>query len=292
MVAHYIIPGVPSGIAQLAVSSLLAVVAYRVANISLFALNRSFRFGGPLVIDWFHDVATNWSSQLLSAPLAVVIATIGSRTDSLVINLTLTALSALGLPIARRELAYYQRSQQIIDEIVEALVRAIEGVDPSARAHGDRVSALARETGRRLGMSERELLALRLASRLHDVGLITGHEAVADEAHLVNVSSQILRRFPDAMIAEIVQSHHERWDGKGNRDGRSHEAIPLGARILGAAEIYDCLREGLYPYETPLSPQDAASHLISLAGTELDPKVVMILLRVATEKGGVLPLAG
>jgi hypothetical protein len=77
----------------------------------------------------------------------------------------------IALPIARQEYGYYIRAQQTLTEIVEAMVRALEGVDPAARAHGERVSKLATEAGRSLRMSEREILALRLASRLHDVGL-------------------------------------------------------------------------------------------------------------------------
>ena len=111
-------------------------------------------------------------------------------------KLVLTALPAVTLPFARQELAYYFRSQQMLDEIVEAVVRALEGVDPHSRAHGDRVSAIAFETGRRLRMSARELLALRLAARLHDVGLLAGEETPAMEEQLADISSRILTRFP------------------------------------------------------------------------------------------------
>ena len=74
------------------------------------------------------------------------------------------------------------------------------------------------------------------------------------------------------MIAEIVRGHHERWDGKGGPDGKSGTVIPLGARILAAAEIYDCSLEGLPPFTAPCSQQEAASHLIALAGTVLSTR--------------------
>lgn len=277
---------------SLTLSAIIAVVIYRIANMGLFALYRSTRFHLPFFRDWGINVVANWPSQLLSAPVAIVLAIISRRIGSIPWGLGLTAISALGLPVARMELAYYQKSRQTEDEIVEAVVRVLEGVDPTARAHGDRVSTLAVETGRRLGMSERELLALRLAARLHDIGLIADQEDPTDDARLVSVSSQILKRFPDPMIAEIVQARRDRWDGRGNLSSRSGMLIPTGARILAAAEIYDCAREGLYPYEKPRSPQETVSHIISLAGTVLDPKVVMVVIQVAAEKSAELSPAG
>ena len=291
-VAHLSLPHIPLGLLSLVIASVLAVATHRASNMCLFALYRSQRFRLPFLADWLHNMTLNLPSQLLSAPLAVVLAVISDRLGSVQWGLALTALSALGLPVARQELAYYQRSQEMMDEIVEAMVRALEGMDPTARAHGERVSNIAVETGRRLRMPERELLALRLAARLHDVGLLAGHETAATDEQLAEIGSRVLGHFPDPMIAEIVRSHHERWDGKGGPDRKVGMAIPLGARILAAAAIYDCALEGLRPFEFPRSQEDAASYLISLAGTVLDPKIVMVLLRVAAEQRANLATAG
>ncbi len=162
-------------------------------------------------------------------------------------------------------------------------MRALEGIDPNARAHGDRVSALAVETGRRLGMSEHRLLALRLASRLHDVGVLAGPDGDAAEQHHAAVGGRILARFPDPLIAQFVRAHHEDWDGQGFPDRLGGEAIPLGARILAAAELYDSARAGLRPFERPRSPEEAADYLTSISGSALDPRVVPVLLEVARE---------
>jgi response regulator RpfG family c-di-GMP phosphodiesterase len=250
----------------------------------LFAGYRSLRFGNAFFADWGLNVIANWPSQLLSAPLAIVAAIVAARTGTVAWRLVLTALPAVTLPFARQELAYYFRSQQMLDEIVEAVVRALEGVEPHARVHGDRVSTIAVATGRRLRMSGRELLGLRLAARLHDVGLLAVEGVPSREDQLAAISGRILERFPDPMIAEIVRARQERWDGKGGPDHKSGAVIPLGARILAAADVYDCALEGLQPFTAPHSRQEAASHLISLAGTVLDPKVVMALIHVAMEK--------
>jgi response regulator RpfG family c-di-GMP phosphodiesterase len=85
------------------------------------------------------------------------------------------------------------------------------------------------------------------------------------------------------MIAEFVQAHRERWDGKGTHNQRKGTEIPLGGRILAAAETYDSVRSGLSPFDAPRSQRETAMYIRSLSGNVLDPKVVTILLRVATD---------
>lgn len=221
-----------------------------------------------------------WWSQFLTAPLAIALAAVAGRTDNTWADLGLTAVYVLALPIARQEYLYYNRSRELLDETVEAVVRALEGTDPAARAHGDRVSALAVEIGRQVGLPERQLHALRLASRLHDVGLLAAPASQDKDNHHASVGGRILAHFPDPLIAAFVRAHHDRWDGAGKDGRRKGPALPLGARILAAAEVYDSARSGLPPFSAPLSEDEAADHVKSLAGTALDPEVVTALLRV------------
>jgi hypothetical protein len=272
------------GIASFIIGAIAAVVAIRIVNTAIFAGFRSLRFGRPFLPEWLQTLAFQWSSQLLSTPLAVVLAAFANRSGTLLAGLGLTAAYAMALPVVRQEYAYYERSREMLDETVEAVVRALEGVDPDARPHGDRVSALAVETGRRMGISQHRLLALRLASRLHDVGLLAGPGEAAAKEHHASIGFSILAQFPDPLIAEFVQAHHERWDGTGGPDHLAGEAIPLGARILAAAEIYDSLRAGLSPFDVRRSRQEAENYLVRLAGTELDPRVTAALLQVAKEQ--------
>ncbi len=284
-IAHSVNSIMPPSLMSLIIGTVLAVITNRLINTGIFAVYRSQRFSHPFLADWRQSIAFQWPSQLLgSAPLAVVLTSIAGRMGSVWAGLALTAAYAIALPVARQEYGYYNRARQMLDETVEAVVRALEGNDPAARAHGDRVSMLAVETGRRLGMSERGLLALRLASRLHDVGLLAGPESSSAQGHHAAVSSRILAQFPDPMTEEFVKAHHERWDGYGAPDHRRGKEIPLGARVLAAAETYDSFRTGLSPFQGPNSVEDAAAYLRSLAGNILDPKVVNILLYVAGER--------
>ena len=290
--AQLAIRSMQPGLAGLMVAALVAVATNRVINEGIFSIYKNQRFGHPFFATWLQNVLDQWFSQVLAASMAIVLAAIAGRIDNIWASLTLTTISAIALPIPRQELAYYHRARQMQEEIVESMVRALEGVDPTARAHGDRVSALAVETGRQLGMSTRALEALRLASRLHDVGLLAGSKGSPAEERHGAIGARILGRFPDPLIAEFVGAHHTRWDGEGEPDKKQGRTIPLGARILAAVEVYDSALEGRPPFSAPLSKQEAADRLISLGGTVLDPQIVVALLRVVSRQQSGLGAAG
>ncbi len=276
--------GSEPGVLYLGAAAVLVIVTYRVANTAIFTMLRSLRSGGSFLADWPRNIAARWSSQLFSAPLAVAIAAVAGRLETVWAALGLTALSVAVLPIPRQELAYYHQSRQTLEEIVEAVVKALERVHPGSRAHGERVSHLTVETGRRLGMTPDALEALQLASRLHDVGLLARHDRASDSNHAI-VGSQCLAQFPNTLIAEIVGAHHNRWDGRDTPDD-TRTALPLGARILAAAELYDSARWGLKPYQRRWPIAAAVTYLHALAGNVLDPRVVAVLLDVAIDQEG------
>jgi hypothetical protein len=281
LVAHALLGGEPL-LLRLGAAAVLVVATYRVTNTAIFTALRTLRSAGSFFADWPRDVAARWSSQLLSAPLAVALAAVAARLDAEWAALGLTALSVAVLPIPRQELAYYHRSRQTLEEIVEALVKALDRAEPGSRAHGGRVSALAVETGRRLSMRQDDLEALHLASRLHDVGLLAAPDRT-NASHHATVGSQCLAQFPNPLIAETIRAHHQRWD-RQDTSGGAQPAVPLGARILAAAELYDSARWGLKPYRHRWPVDDTLDHLRALAGNVLDPDVVATLCDVALEQ--------
>lgn len=189
-----------------------------------------------------------------------------------------------------------QKLERISVATLEALVNALEAKDPYMRGHSARVADLAATIAAQLGLSDEEVEQVRVAGRLHDVGKIGTREAVLNKQgrlspeefeHVkqhVLIGSQILAPLPhlEHCIA-IVRSHHERWDGTGYPDGFKGDEIPLGARIVGAAEVYDALYTSR-PYQDKMTPEEAVTHMAELSGSVLDPKVYEALTAVVSRR--------
>ena len=290
LTAHLTAATISPGILQLTVAGVVAMATNRIVNEGIFSIYSSLRLGFPFASNWHQHVVQQWPYQLLATPIGIVLAAIAALIGNTWTSLALTAVSVVALPIPRQELAYYDRAGRAVAEVVEAVVRALEGVDARAREHGDRVSDLAGAVGHRLRMSEAGLRALRLAARLHDVGLLAGPDGPPPHDH-ASAGGRILARYPEPLIAAIVWGHHERWDGTGFPNHTRGRATPLGARILAATEVYDEVRFGA-GNGGPGSQADAVAHLRALAGTALDPRVVEAVISVVEERDRIKVVAG
>src|SRR5206468_9038527 len=117
-------------------------------------------------------------------------------------------------------------------------------------------------------------------------GPLTPPEFEQIKRHAV-VGSQILTPLPYLSgVSPFVRGHHERWDGKGYPDGLAGETIPWGARLIGAAEIYDALATAR-PYREQLTPELAVERMRELIGTVLAPQV-HTALSAAVDRGKAL----
>ncbi|HEX9894831.1 MAG TPA: HD domain-containing phosphohydrolase [Gemmatimonadales bacterium] len=186
--------------------------------------------------------------------------------------------------------------QRLAVATLEALVNALEAKDRHLRGHSARVADLAAKLATASGMPEEQVETVRTAGRLHDIGKIGIRESILNKqgpltddefAHVKThtlVGAQILA--PLGHLADVigyVRSHHERWDGKGYPDGLAAEAIPVGARIIGAVEIFDALTTSR-PYQETMSPRQAVERMADLVGTVIDPSVHDALDRVVNRK--------
>jgi len=179
-----------------------------------------------------------------------------------------------------------------INDAVKAMVRLAAMREKGADQHSARVAVLAVATGEKLGMSEQELLHLRRAAELHDIGKVAISESILgklgslseEEIHIMRQHATLALDILGAVQAlqpalPLIKHHHERWDGTGYPDGLAGEAIPLGARIIAVAETYDILTHGA-PWKEPLSVEEAKAEIERCAGTQFDPHVVEAFLQV------------
>ncbi|MEZ4492958.1 MAG: HD-GYP domain-containing protein [Dehalococcoidia bacterium] len=171
-----------------------------------------------------------------------------------------------------------------------ALGAAVAAKDSETSEHIERVGDLSVAVGGKLWLPPDDLLVLRWAGRLHDVGKIgvpnsilrkpaklTPAEFEVIERHTVR-GFEIARR--SGLLAEaagIIRSHHEKLDGSGYPDGLVGDQITMQARIVAVADIWDALTSDR-PYRAGMSPQEAAEILLEETGQRLDPAAVEALL--------------
>jgi putative nucleotidyltransferase with HDIG domain len=209
----------------------------------------------------------------------------------------LNAAYAQALRYAQDVRALYQRSQRAIYQSLLGLANALEAKDPYTRGHSERVAALSRRVAAALGRPAGEVEIIGQAGLLHDLGKIGVPEGILGKAGPLTAAEwAVMRRHPviGAQIvapfeflsasAAIVRHHHERWDGSGYPDGLRGVEIPLGARVVAAADVFDALTSAR-PYRAPLGRADALEHLRREAGRTLDAGVVEALVQVVGLQG-------
>ena len=209
------------------------------------------------------------------------------------INRWLKEEVALGVAERRLEQANQER---ISIATLEALVNALEAKDPYQRGHSARVADLSATVAAELDCNDELVEAIRTGGRLHDIGkigiredILNKHGPLTDDEYEhvkqhVLVGSQILAPLVHLRdVIGFVRSHHERWDGFGYPDRLAGEAIPLGARIIGAVEIYDALTTAR-PYQEKMPPEVAVERMRDLIDTVLDPVVHRALETVVARR--------
>jgi HD-GYP domain-containing protein (c-di-GMP phosphodiesterase class II) len=176
--------------------------------------------------------------------------------------------------------------------MVTRLRWACEAHETSIGAHLDRVSRYACELGRLLGLSEEQLLELHHAAPLHDlgkialpmdilnkVGRLTSEEMEIIKTHTV-IGHRILDGSPYGVMqcaARIALSHHECWDGSGYPHKLVGNAIPLEARIVAVADVYDALMSQR-AYKPAWEEDMVLAELRRLRGTKFEPEILDLFI--------------
>jgi len=180
----------------------------------------------------------------------------------------------------------YQQLQRGIYQSLLGLANALEAKDVYTRGHSERVGATSRRLAVALGLSTPEVEIVARAGLLHDLGKHGVPESVLRKpGTLSNDEWAQMRRHPliGAQIvapfefftagAVVIRHHHERMNGSGYPDGLSGASIPLGARIVAVADVYDALTSDR-PYRPAMTAPEARKHLDAAAGDTLDDQVV------------------
>jgi diguanylate cyclase (GGDEF)-like protein len=188
-----------------------------------------------------------------------------------------------------------QANQSLVESIF-AFARTIELKDHYTGEHVERTVYYATQIARILKFKQDQIENVKQAAILHDLGkvgisdriLLKDSKLTPDEYEEIKkhplIAADILRpiQFLHSVIPYILY-HHERWDGSGYPSGLKGEVIPIGARIIAIADVYQALISNR-PYRKAFSKQEAIKIIKEGSGTQFDPKIVSAFLKILGKK--------
>jgi diguanylate cyclase (GGDEF)-like protein/putative nucleotidyltransferase with HDIG domain len=189
-----------------------------------------------------------------------------------------------------------KRTNESLIEAVFAFAKTIELKDQYTGEHVEKTVQYATEIARELNLPSEEIERIKQAAVLHDLGKIGISEKIlVKPAKLTKEEFDEIKKHPQIgvdiirpikflhSIIPIILSHHERWDGKGYPHGLKKEEIPIGARVVAIADVYQALTSNR-PYRKAYSQEEALKIIKQGAGTQFDPDVVTKFLRIIQQK--------
>ena len=205
----------------------------------------------------------------------------------------------------RRARALQRQVRTIRDaerEAVLILARAAEAKDEDTGEHVARVGELSAALAERIGLSADEVEDIRYAAMLHDVGKLHVPDHILLKSGPLLPSEWEVMRSHTIWGAKIMGSsaafesaraiarwHHEDWDGAGYPDGLRHDAIPLGARIVRLADVFDALRTDR-PYKPAWELERCLEEIQRNAGRQFDPELVETFISLVEREPSASPI--
>lgn len=239
----------------------------------------------PLEI--FHFLKDESSTTLLVLVNGIIATILYQRFGLLGIAIVL--LLTLGI---WKTIKVYFHSEQKYINTVGALLAITENKIPHFRGHSERVARYCQMILERLRVSREDKCLIEYAALLHDIGKVGMPENLlrmnryltSEEVQTLETHSEIGRRLVKQIsgmdkVADLIYCHHERYDGEGYPNLLSGQTIPFGARVVAAADVFDNLLN-----RVGLKFEQACTELKSMAGAELDPKIVDMLLKALLEE--------
>jgi putative nucleotidyltransferase with HDIG domain len=176
--------------------------------------------------------------------------------------------------------------------IVRSLAAAVDVRDGYTREHSQMVSELSAAIAKRMGLPGNDVDRIGVGGLLHDVGKIGVPDAIFSKKGCLSpeewteirrhplLGKQIIEQAPELTdVIPLVLHHQEHFDGSGYPHRLQGDSIPLGARIIAAADAYHAIRSNR-PYRSGRTHEEATRELARCSGKQFDPRIVQALLEL------------
>ena len=270
---------------------LIASSVFMVINITIVSIALGTMYNKSPWTIWLSNIRWSVPNFMALVPLGFLLALIYNNYGPLGLILIFVPLL-----VSRHSFQLYIDMRENYLNTVEALVQALEAKDTYTSGHSARVGKLAVAIAEEIGMSEDKIESLKYAAVLHDVGKIGVSEIILNkEGELLDSEWEAIRSHPVIGqtiikgikfmfdIGLVVRHHHERYDGQGYPDGIKGEEIPLESRIIAVADTYDAITSDR-SYRKGKTHDEAIEELKRVAGSQLDPELVIIFCKVVTSE--------
>ena len=238
--------------------------------------------------------------------IPILILTSVQGNDSVIASLESGADEFLVKPlqpaVVRTRIRAMLRGKRTLDSLEEAetilfaMAETVEQRDKETGNHCQRLAALSVALGTAIGLPEDDLLALYRGGYLHDIGKIAIPDSILFKSGVLNEDEWLVMRSHTikgeaicqrmrslAPVLPIIRNHHEKWDGSGYPDGLAGEQIPLLARVLQLADIYDALTSRR-SYKSAFGADEAVAMLRKEAAMKWrDPELVSVFVEMVRQ---------
>jgi putative nucleotidyltransferase with HDIG domain len=286
----------------------VVLAVFMITNLLNFTMTAGFVgvSGGPRFLSSLRLYVTvlpvEVAMALLTAGIALIYeqAGVGAVGLMAVVLFVFQYLLRAGIQAFERGEELLQRTRQLASlqvGLINTVMQTLSMRDAMTARHSAAVARYAREVARLLGLSEREQELIHTAGLFHDIGKFIFPDSILNAARKLTPEewvtvrlhpeqgAKLVRRIEGyGPVADIVMSHHERLDGAGYPFGLSGDDIPLGSRILAAADTYDVMT-ARDSYRSPVSSHAALDELRRVAGSQLDPMVVDVFVEMIEQHG-------